>query len=215
MKRSILGFGHKMIKLLVGLFIAAIGITMMIRADIGLPPWDVLHMGVSQVVNISMGQAIIVVSILLTILGALLGEKVGIGTICNMFLVGTFIDLITNSQLIPKGQNFFMGFIMLNLGMMIFAIGTVIYMSCELGCGSKDGVTMGINKRINKPVKYVRAGLEILAIMIGMFMGAKFNIMTIYSALVFGFLMQFSFKVLKCNAAALNHRSLKDMVIKS
>ena len=70
---------------------------------------------------------------------------------------------------------------MLNLGLMIFAIGTVIYMSCEL------------------------------AIIIGMFMGAKFSLMTIYSA--FGFLMQFSFKIFKCNASSLKHRSIKELFV--
>ena len=94
-----------------------------------------------------------------------------------------FIDLIINSQIIPQGKNFIVGFLMLNLGLMIFAIGTVIYMSCEL------------------------------AIIIGMFMGAEFSLMTIYSALVFGFLMQFSFKIFKCNASSLKHRSIKELFV--
>lgn len=213
MKENRLELIQRILKLLIGLFIAAIGITTMLRANIGLPPWDVLHMGITKVIPVSMGQAIIIVSIILTLIGVLLGEKIGVGTICNMFLVGTFIDLIINSQIIPQGKNFIIGFLMLNLGLMILAIGTVIYMSCELGCGSKDGVTMGINKRINQPVKYVRAGLEMLAIIIGMFMGAEFSLVTIYSALVFGFLMQFSFKILKCNASSLKHRSIKELFV--
>ena len=213
MKENRLELIQRILKLLIGLFIAAIGITTMLRANIGLPPWDVLHMGITKVIPVSMGQAIIIVSVILTLIGVLLGEKIGVGTICNMFLVGTFIDLIINSQIIPQGKNFIIGFLMLNLGLMILAIGTVIYMSCELGCGSKDGVTMGINKRINQPVKYVRAGLEMLAIIIGMFMGAEFSLMTIYSALVFGFLMQFSFKILKCNASSLKHRSIKELFV--
>ena len=213
MKENRLELIQRILKLLIGLFIAAIGITTMLRANIGLPPWDVLHMGITKVIPVSMGQAIIIVSVILTLIGVLLGEKIGVGTICNMFLVGTFIDLIINSQIIPQGKNFIIGFLMLNLGLMILAIGTVIYMSCELGCGSKDGVTMGINKRINQPVKYVRAGLEMLAIIIGMFMGAEFSLVTIYSALVFGFLMQFSFKILKCNASNLKHRSIKELFV--
>lgn len=213
MKENRLELIQRILKLLIGLFITAIGITTMLRANIGLPPWDVLHMGLTKVIPVSMGQAIIIVSVILTLIGVLLGEKIGVGTICNMFLVGTFIDLIINSQIIPQGKNFIVGFLMLNLGLMIFAIGTVIYMSCELGCGSKDGVTMGINKRINQPVKYVRAGLEMLAIIIGMFMGAEFSLMTIYSTLVFGFLMQFSFKIFKCNASSLKHRSIKELFV--
>ena len=205
----------KLIKLFVGLFVGAFGIIMTINANVGLPPWDVLHNGVKMVLNIEqMGDAVILVNFVLTGVAMLLGEKVGIGTLANMFILGKFMNLISIMNIIPKAQNSIIGFIMLNVGMIIFAIGTVIYISCGLGCGSKDGVTMALNRITNKPVKIIRASLEVTAIIIGLVMArsfSSFSIGTIYSALVFGFLMQACFKILKCNAAELKHISIRDM----
>lgn len=205
-------FLFKIFRLFIGLFIVSFGIVMTINANIGLPPWDVLHIGITKIIDITMGQAIILVSVLLTIISVLLGEKVGIGTIGNMFFVGIFIDMINSMNIIPKLDNFLLGFVMLNIGMIIFAIGTAIYISCELGCGSKDGVTMAISRITNHPVKYIRSALEIGAIIIGIIMGGNFNLGTIYSALVFGCFMQISFKILKFDAVKLSHISIKDMI---
>ena len=204
-------FWLKIFRLFIGLFIVSFGITMTINANIGLPPWDVLHIGITKIVDITMGQAIISVSILLTILSMLLREKVGIGTIANMFFIGILIDMINSMNIVPKPDNFLLGFIMLNVGLVIFAIGTAIYISCELGCGSKDGLTMAISRITNHPVKYIRATLEICAVIIGIIMGGNFNLGTIYSALVFGYFMQISFKLLKFDAIGLRHMSIKDM----
>lgn len=203
---------YKLTKLLVGLFIVSFGISIMINANIGLSPWDVLHKGISDVINISMGQAIIIVSIVLTTIATIFGEKIGIGTICNTIFVGIFIDIISKSKIIPTGANFIIGFIMINVGMLIFAMGTCIYISCELGCGSKDAITILINKATKYTIKKVRCILEIIAIVIGVIMGSEFNIVTIYSAVVFGYYMQKSFDILKINPRVLDHKSINDLI---
>lgn len=94
---------------------------------------------------------------------------------------------------------------MTNVGMILLAIGTVIYMSCELGCGSKDSVTMGLTKKLSKPIKLTRASLEIIAIIIWIFIGGEFSIVTIYSAAIFGYFIQLTFKIFKKNPQKLNH----------
>ena len=201
-------FIGKILKLFCGLFVVSLGVVFMLNANIGLPPWDVLHSGVSNLLNITIGQAIILISIILTLIGVMLGETIGIGTICNMLLVGTFVDIIKSFNLVPFGSNFISGFIILNIGMVLLAVGTVIYMSCVLGCGAKDAVTMGLTRKLNKPIKTTRAGLEILATIIGILIGGSFNIGTIYAAVVFGYFMQYAFKVFNCAPNKLNHISL-------
>lgn len=200
------------IKLFFGLFLVSLGGVFMINANVGMISWDVLHSGVGNVTGLTIGQAIILVNIVMTLIGVLFKEKIGIGTICNVIFIGVFVDWIKNMNIIPMNDKFFTGFLMMNLGMIIMAIGTVVYIACELGCGAKDSVTMGLTRVLNKPVKLTRSCLELAAIVIGMVLGGSFGILTIYGALVFGYIMQATFKVLKCNIQELNHLSIIDML---
>lgn len=202
----------KAAKLLIGLFISALGVITMINGNIGLPPWDVLHKGISNVLGITMGQSVIIMSIVLILIGLTLGQKIGLGTLGNMLFVGIFMDIIVSIDLIPQANSWGVGFIMMNIGMFLLALGSVLYISCELGCGSKDSVTLGLTSKLNQPVKYVRAGLEIIAVIAGLILGSTFTIVTVYSALTFGYIMQLTFKLLKCNAAELQHVSIMDYV---
>lgn len=201
----------KTVKLFMGLFLVSLGGVFMLNANIGMVPWDVLHSGVSKSLGITIGQAIIIINIAMTMIGVMLKEKIGIGTICNIIFIGVFVDLIKNMNIVPMNEKFITGFIMLNIGIIIMAIGTVIYISCELGCGAKDSVTMGLTRLLKKPVKLVRSSLELVAIVIGMSLGGVFSMITIYAAIVFGYFMQAAFKILKCNAQELNHLSIMDI----
>ncbi|MGL5346273.1 MAG: YczE/YyaS/YitT family protein [Peptostreptococcaceae bacterium] len=200
------------IKLFIGLFLVSLGGVLMINANVGMVSWDVLHSGVSKVSGVSIGQAIILVNIIMTIIGVILKEKIGIGTLCNIIFIGVFVDFIKNINIVPMNNNFIIGFFMMNLGMIIMALGTVMYISCELGCGAKDSVTMGLTKLLNRPVKAIRSTLELIAIVVGIILGGSFGILTIYGAFIFGYFMQITFKILGCNIGELKHLSIKDML---
>lgn len=133
-------------KLMLGFFLAALGIVFMINANLGLSPWDVLHQGITNVIPITIGQANIVVGIIVVISSMFLGVKIGIGTILNTILVGVFIDLITITKVIPMVHNLFIGILMLVLGMIFLGLGTCIYLSCELGCGPRDGLMTALTR---------------------------------------------------------------------
>ena len=79
-------------RLIIGLFICAIGIMLTINSNLGLSPWETFHHGLSKNLNITMGKASITVGIIIIILDIILGENFGIGTILNMFLIGIFMD---------------------------------------------------------------------------------------------------------------------------
>ena len=133
----------------------------------------------------------------------------------GLFLVslgGVFVDFIKSLNIVTMNDNFIIGFFMMNLGMIIMAIGTVMYISCELGCGAKDSVTMGLTKLLNRPVKVTRSILELIAIVVGIILGGSFGILTIYGAFVLGYFMQTTFKILGCNIGELKHISIKDML---
>lgn len=197
-------------KLMLGFFLAALGIVFMINANLGLSPWDVLHQGITNVIPITIGQANIVVGIIVVISSMFLGVKIGIGTILNTILVGVFIDLITITKVIPMVHNLFIGILMLVVGMIFLGLGTCIYLSCELGCGPRDGLMTALTRITKKPVKLVRTTIEICALVCGWLLGGYVGIGTIITAIVLGYIIQIWCKILKLDIAILNHRSILD-----
>ena len=195
-------------KLMLGFFLAALGIVFMINANLGLSPWDVLHQGITNVIPITIGQANIVVGIIVVISSMFLGVKIGIGTILNTILVGVFIDLITITKVIPMVHNLFIGILMLVVGMIFLGLGTCIYLSCESGCGPRDGLMTALTKITKKPVKVVRGSIEIGALILGWILGGSVGLGTIITALGLGYFVQMWCKVLKINIADLKHKSI-------
>ena len=65
---------------------------MMIRATLGNASWDVLHQGMARHLPISIGTAVIVMSLVVLLLWIPLREVPGLGTIANSFVVGLVAD---------------------------------------------------------------------------------------------------------------------------
>lgn len=208
LKKEVNTYLFVLFKLMGGFFLASLGIVFMINANLGLSPLDVLHKGITNVIPITMGQANIVVGVVVVIASVFLGVKIGIGTILNTIFIGVFIDLITMSKLIPVVHNLFIGIIMLIIGMLLLGLGTCIYLSCESGCGPRDGLMTALTKITKKPVKVVRGSIEIGALILGWILGGSVGLGTIITALGLGYFVQMWCKVLKINIADLKHKSI-------
>jgi uncharacterized membrane protein YczE len=84
-------------RLIAGLTLCAAGIAMMIRADLGLGPWDVLHQGLSLATGMSGGVATILVGFAVLLLWLPLRQRPGIGTVTNVVWIGIFADASANA----------------------------------------------------------------------------------------------------------------------
>ena len=115
MKKALLTLG----RLFIGLFLYALGIVFTINANLGLSPWDVFHQGISKLTGITMGQASIITGLMIVLLDWILGERVGVGTICNMLFIGIFMDFLMLNHLVPVFSNVILRTIMMLLGMFI------------------------------------------------------------------------------------------------
>ncbi|MEG0857448.1 MAG: hypothetical protein RSG52_13320 [Terrisporobacter sp.] len=198
------------IMLFVGLFICSAAIVLMINANLGLSPWDVLHQGISNKINVTIGTASILVGVIVVALDVILGENIGWGTLINMFFVGYFMDLIIFSGYIPVADNVFMGIIMLILGMIVMGFGMVMYLSSGMGSGPRDGMMLALQKKSNKPVKVIRTTMEIGALIVGCFLGGKVGIGTLITAFGLGYTIQIVYKICKFKGENVNHRFIVD-----
>lgn len=196
--------------LILGLFVCALGSVCLLKSNLGLSPWDVLHQGVSKNTGITIGQASIILGVLITILDIILGQPIGLGTVLNFILIGLFVDLLLFIDIIPIGENIFFRIFEVLAGIFFYAYGTYLYMSQGMGCGPRDGLMQILTKRLNKPVGFIKNSIEIFAFVSGWLLGGKFGIATILTALLTGPLLQRIFKFYKIEVKKLHHRNIKE-----
>lgn len=197
-------------RLFLGYFVCALGIVMTINAHLGLAPWDVLHEGMTNVLNITMGRANIVLGLILIILNAVFGENIGWGTVFNMIFVGIFIDFLMFNGLVPVFTSFIPSFIMMLLGMLVLGYGCFLYIGAGFGIGPRDGLMVALTKKTGKSVRFVKNSVEILAIIVGFVLGGSVGIGTAVMSITGGYFFQFAFKSVNFDVTEVEHRYIKD-----
>ncbi len=197
-----------LMRLLIGFILCSSSTVFMLNSNLGLSPWDVFHQGISNVTGITIGQANIITGVIFVVVGMFCGQKLGIGTILNMVLIGQFVDWIMYLDIIPKSNNIVTGIIMMIIGMLTMGYGCYLYISCGWGCGPRDGVMVVLSKILNKNIKYVRAGMEIIVLIIGIFLGGTMGLGTVISAIFLGYSMQLVFKLKNFDVSKVEHKSI-------
>ena len=199
-------------RLLLGFIVYGLAIVVMIHANIGLSPWDVLHQGISLKTGFTMGQISIGLGILIIIIDAFMGEGIGFATLGNVLLIGTFLDLFERLNIIPYANNLFTGIVMMLIGIILAAIATVLYLKPSLGSGPRDGLMLAINKRSSKPVGVIRTIIELTVLIAGWLLGGSVGIGTIISGFGLGYAIQIAFKISHIDSKSLIHESIIDSI---
>lgn len=202
-------FSIRILRLIWGLILYAIGIVITINANIGYAPWDTFHIGLTKITGLSIGTISILVGIIIGIIVILLGEKLGLGTILNMVLIGVFIDLLLATKLIPVNHNFMLGLAMVVVGLFIIAFGSYYYISSGFGAGPRDSLMVSLNRRTGLSIGVCRGTIELLAVFVGWRLGGMIGVGTILSAFMIGFCIQLTFKLLRFEPSHIKHETLK------
>lgn len=185
------------IYLTLGYVLTALAVVVMVNSNAGLSPWDVLHQGISKTTGMTMGQASMLVGVIVIAVSIALGENLGWGTIGNIFVPGILIDVINTINIIPVTHNLFLGILMTILGLVIMAFATVLYLIPAMGCGPRDGLMIALHKKTGKSIGMLRAIMEMCAVIVGYLLGGTFGIGTIIAAFCFGYLLDIVFKIFK------------------
>lgn len=174
---------HRVPRLLAGLVLFGVGIACMVRADLGLAPWDVLHQGIANRTGLPIGRVTVLVSLCVLVLWLPLRERLGVGTIANAILVGTVVDLTLAVLETPPGLPGRIA--LLAVGVFLFGPGSGLYIGAGLGPGPRDGLMTGLARR-GSSVRSVRTVIELSALGIGLLLGGRAGVGTVVFALTVG-----------------------------
>ena len=178
---------RQIIQVLTGTSLIGVGISLNYLANLGLGPWGVFHDGLSKTLNITYGRTIIITGIAVMLLWIPLKQKPGIGTIIDIFLVGSVADLIIpNFRL---SENVFISLILIFCGIILIGTGTAIYVGAGLGVGPRDGIMVGL-EGLGLKIGMARNIIELLAFLIGWLLGGLVGYVTILFVIGIGPVVQ-------------------------
>lgn len=156
-------------RLLLGLFLYGIGISMMVRAGIGLAPWDVLTQGITIQTGLAFGLVTVLIGVGVLVLWMPLGEHFGIGTVLNALLVGPSAQL--GLWAIPEAQGLIAQWGLFAAGLVLLAAATGLYIGAGFGSGPRDGLMTGLHRRTGWPIWVVRTLIETAVLLTGWWLG--------------------------------------------
>ncbi len=181
--------------LILGLTLFGLGEALLIISSLGVTPWTVLAEGIALKLKISVGLATFFVSISILILWIPLKQKLGLGTISNAIVIASTIDLFV--YLIPVTPSFFISILYLFFGILLVGIGSGLYLTTNLGPGTRDGLMKGVSENFNKPISLVRLIIETTVVMLGWLLGGTVGIGTIMFAIFIGPLISIALSLIR------------------
>lgn len=174
---------RRVMQLLIGLWLFGASVALLVRADLGLDPWDVLHQGLSETTGGSIGLVVVSASVLILLAWIPLRQRPGLGTIANVLLVGIFLDASLAVLPTPTSLPLRVGFLL--VGIVGNAVATGLYIGARLGPGPRDGLMTGLAAR-GLSIRLARTLIEAGVLIPGWLLGGTVGVGTVAYALTIG-----------------------------
>ena len=143
------------------------------------------------------------------ILFALIYDKsqIHIGTVLYQIVYSTCVDLFANCHIYSTYK--WINFLIMLLGVVLFAVGTGLYASASLGRGSYEAVTFALAEKNHWQIRFVRMTLDILVVVTGVLFGGKFGVCTLITVIISGPIIQF----VNANAIAATQSCIQNLYV--
>lgn len=188
-------FAERLVRCVAGLACFGTGIAFFVRSDLGVPPWDVFHTGISQITGRGLGTVLIIVSFFVLLLWIPFRLRPGIGTLLNAVEIGLVENIA--QDLIPTPSSLVVRTLFMLMGLVIIAAGSGLYIGAELGSGPRDGLMIGINQRFGISVRLARTTVEVIVMITGIILGGHIGLGTFVFALGIGPMVQVTLRMFR------------------
>jgi len=189
----------RIVSLVVGLFLFALGIVLQLESGLGLPPWDVLNQGIADITVLSFGTANVVVALLVLVLAWALGARIGPGTVANAVLIGLMVDGLLRIESVADLSEAPLAarIVMMVVGILTIGIGTGFYIGAGMGAGPRDSLMLVTSRRTGIRIGLTRAAIEVAVTVAGFALGGTVGIGTLAFAFGIGPAVELSFWLLE------------------
>lgn len=160
-----------------------VSVAFLLRANLGLDSWDVLHQGIARRTGVPFGLVVDAVGALVLLAWLPLKVRPGLGTVSNVVVVGIVAGVVAESMVTPRSL-LARGTLLL-LGIAINAVATGLYIGARLGPGPRDGLMLGLAAR-GHSVRLARTVIELSVLTAGWLLGGSVGPGTLAFALTIG-----------------------------
>jgi uncharacterized membrane protein YczE len=177
------GLFYRLVWLNVGLVGFGVGLGLLVRARLGLDPWDVLSQGISRHLGIQIGWVVDMIGAVVLLAWIPLHQRPGLGTLLNIVVVG----LAANGTLdvVPALHGLAWRVVLMLSAVLLVGLATGCYIGAGLGPGPRDGLMTGIAAR-GHSIRVVRFSLEVSVLVIGYLLGGSVGVGTVVYAVCIG-----------------------------
>lgn len=205
--------GRRVLRTALGMTVFAFGNYLTVQANIGQAPWNVLCLGLTNYLPLTYGVSTMLISILIVVTDVLLGEPIGIATVLDAAMVGPLLDVFLYLDLVPTLSSVWLGLGAMTAGMVLMALGQLVYMPARFSCGPRAALTVGVGKRLRRlPIGAVEIMIQSGACFAGWLLGGSVGIGTLWFALGNGFVMQSVFHLARFEPRNLTHQGIHQLV---
>ncbi|WP_234382488.1 YczE/YyaS/YitT family protein [Streptomyces sp. XY332] len=184
---------RRLLQLYVGLALYGASSALLVRAGLGLDPWDVFHQGLAELTGWSIGTVSVAVGALVLLLWVPLRQRPGLGTVSNVFAVGLSMD--ATLAVMPDLHAALAQAAVLTAGIVLNGVATGLYIAARFGPGPRDGLMTGLHRRTGRSLRLVRTGIELTVLAAGVLLGGTAGVGTVAYALAIGPLSQVFLRV--------------------
>lgn len=186
----------KLLIVVIGTAISALGMDMAIYAGFGSATLAVLWQGIATTVNITIGQASLIVAAAMVLFCWFYDRsQIHIGTLLYQIVYSICIDWFAPYFRYDTSKP--VHFLLMIFGLVIFSFGSALYSVADFGKGSYEALTFAIVNRKQSPIQKVRIVLDIICVLCGVLLGGKIGFCTVATILLSGILLQQFVKLLK------------------
>jgi uncharacterized membrane protein YczE len=174
---------RRLIQLFTGLVLYGVSDSMLLLAGLGVDPWDVLHQGLARRTGVPTGTWAIIAGAAVLLLWIPLRQRPGLGTLCNVVLIGAVIDGVL-ATVTPPHSLAVRAAVMVS-GVALNGVATGLYIGAGLGPGPRDGLMTGYAAR-GHSLRLVRTCIEVTVLLVGWLLGGTVGVGTLVYAACIG-----------------------------
>ncbi|MEU0074733.1 hypothetical protein ABZ027_35140 [Streptomyces sp. NPDC006332] len=185
--------GRRLIQLYAGLALYGASSALLVRAGLGLEPWNVLHQGMAELTGLTIGVVSIIVGAAVLLLWIPLRQRPGLGTVSNVFVVGIAMDGTLAAT--PETHTLAVRLPLLLAGILLNGAATGLYIAARFGPGPRDGLMTGLHRRTGRSIRLMRTGVEVAVVATGFLLGGTIGVGTLLYTVSIGPLAQLFLRV--------------------
>ena len=201
-------YSKRILICMTGLALCGLGSALGVLAgDVGTNAWNTLALGIQRLTDQSFGTCTFLVSLTIVVIDLLGKGRLGFGSLLNIIFVAYFSDFfLAHLSFLPVAEGPVLGLIYTLSGQVLSAFAILLYMVPALGCGPRDTLMVLIGKKMPKtPIGAVRFCIEVVAMAVGILLGAPFGLGSVLVTALQASIFQFACHVTKVEPRNIPH----------